>query len=57
MDSVKLLKEEIEREELRIENKRQILADLEAQAKSASREQRKRAKAVRQVISALRCSY
>jgi hypothetical protein len=45
-DSVKLLEEEIEREELRIEQKRQLLADLEENAKTASQKQKKRAKAV-----------
>jgi hypothetical protein len=51
MDSVKLLKEEIEREELRIERTRQELAKLEANAKTASQEQRKRAEAVCRVVS------
>jgi len=45
-DSVKLLEEEIEREELRIEQKRQLLAELEENAKTASQKQKKRAKAV-----------
>lgn len=45
-DSVKLLEEEIEREELRIENKRRLLADLERNAKVSIQQQKKRAKAV-----------
>jgi hypothetical protein len=50
MDSVKLLQEEIEREELRIEQKRQLLAELEENAKTASHKQKKRAKAVYLII-------
>lgn len=45
-DSVKLLEEEIEREELRIEDRRQLLAELEANAEIALRQQKKRSKAV-----------
>jgi hypothetical protein len=46
MDSVKLLQEEIEREELRIEHKRQLLASLEENAKTASQKQKKRVRTV-----------
>lgn len=43
---MKLLEEEIEREELRIERKRKLLAGLEKNAKSDRQQQKKRAKAV-----------
>lgn len=46
IDSVKLLQEEIDREELRIEKKGQELAKLEADAKNGSQAQKNRAKAV-----------
>lgn len=51
LDSVKLLQEEIEREELRIEHKRQLLASLEENAKAASQKKKKRVRAVCAVYS------
>jgi regulator of sirC expression with transglutaminase-like and TPR domain len=47
MDSVKLLKEEIEREELRVEERRNLLEKLKANAKDAARQRKQQAKAVR----------
>ncbi|KAE9982173.1 hypothetical protein EG328_011085 [Venturia inaequalis] len=49
-DSVKLLEEEIEREELHTENKRQVLADLEKNAKASIQQQKKRAKATHPLL-------
>lgn len=47
---MKLLEEEIEREELHTENKRQVLADLEKNAKASIQQQKKRAKAVSRTV-------
>lgn len=52
---MKLLEEEIEREEMRIEEKRQLLAELEDNAKTALQKQRKRAKAVCSLSRLLQC--